>query len=46
MNQSKYICVKCGNMNDETDEFRTTGGAFAKIFDVQQEVYYSLLYAL
>jgi len=37
MNQSKYICVKCGNMNYETDEFRATGGAFAKVFDVQNK---------
>lgn len=33
----KYVCPKCGNTNFETDEMRTTGGRFAKIFDVQNK---------
>nr|WP_320119660.1 zinc ribbon domain-containing protein [uncultured Marinifilum sp.] len=37
MNSSGYICPKCGNKHFETDEFRATGGAFAKIFDVQNK---------
>ena len=32
-----WICPKCGNTSYETDEFRATGGAFAKIFDVQNK---------
>ncbi len=37
MSTSKYICPKCGNKQFETDEFRATGGRFAKIFDVQNK---------
>ncbi|MCY1633874.1 GTP-binding protein [Marinifilum breve] len=37
MNTSKYVCPKCGNNRFETDEFRATGGRFAKIFDVQNK---------
>lgn len=37
MNSNSYICPKCGNTHFETDEIRTTGGAFAKIFDVQNK---------
>jgi len=33
----KYVCPKCGNTKFETDEIRTTGGRFAKIFDVQNK---------
>jgi predicted nucleic-acid-binding Zn-ribbon protein len=33
----QYICPKCGNTSFETDEIRTTGGAFSKIFDVQNK---------
>lgn len=32
-----WVCPKCGNSSYETDEFRATGGAFAKIFDVQNK---------
>ncbi|WP_421919336.1 zinc ribbon domain-containing protein [Marinifilum sp.] len=37
MNTSKYICPKCGNGNYVSDEFRATGGRFAKVFDVQNK---------
>ena len=37
MTQKKYICPKCGNNYYETDQIRTTGGAFSKIFDVQNK---------
>ena len=37
MTQKKYVCPKCGNNYYETDEIRTTGGAFSKIFDVQNK---------
>jgi uncharacterized protein len=33
----KYTCPKCSNTSYEVDEFRATGGAFAKIFDVQNK---------
>ncbi len=32
-----YVCPKCGNKSFETDEIRTTGGRFSKIFDVQNK---------
>lgn len=37
MNTSKYVCTKCESNQFETDEFRATGGRFAKIFDVQNK---------
>ena len=37
MNNSKYICPKCGNTQYETDEFRATGGFLSKVFDVQSK---------
>jgi predicted nucleic-acid-binding Zn-ribbon protein len=37
MEHTNYTCPKCGNRQYETDEFRATGGFFAKIFDVQNK---------
>ena len=37
MQHVNWKCAKCGNPDYETDEFRATGGAFAKIFDVQNK---------
>ncbi|MGI9455224.1 MAG: zinc ribbon domain-containing protein [Aeoliella sp.] len=37
MQHVNWQCDKCGNENFETDQFRATGGAFAKIFDVQNK---------
>ena len=28
-----FVCAKCGHTGCDTDEFRATGGNFAKIFD-------------
>ena len=33
----KYICPKCSHTEYEVDEFRATGGPFAKVFDVQNK---------
>jgi len=33
----KYVCAKCGNASFESEEIRTTGGRFSKIFDVQNK---------
>lgn len=38
----KYVCPKCGNTSFETDTIRTTGGALAKIFDVQNKKFTTL----
>lgn len=32
-----YACAKCQHTGYETDEFRATGGNFAKLFDVQNK---------
>jgi len=37
MEKREYICPKCGNKQYEVDQIRTTGGALAKIFDVQNK---------
>jgi len=37
MEKKEYICPKCNNRQYEVDEMRATGGAFAKIFDVQNK---------
>ncbi|MCF7811550.1 zinc ribbon domain-containing protein [bacterium] len=37
MHHKNYHCVKCGNTEYETDEFRATGGMLTKIFDVQSK---------
>ena len=34
---TSWECPKCGNQQYETDEFRATGGALAKVFDVQNK---------
>ena len=34
---TRFVCAKCQNTNYETDEFRATGGNFAKFFDVQNK---------
>ena len=37
MEQRQYVCPKCGNQHYESDQIQTTGGNFAKIFDVQNK---------
>jgi predicted nucleic-acid-binding Zn-ribbon protein len=33
----KYLCPKCGNTQFDTDEIRTTGGRFSKLFNIQNK---------
>ena len=33
----QYVCPKCVNQHFEADRFKATGGAFAKLFDVQNK---------
>ena len=35
MRHQNWQCLKCGNEEFDTGEFRATGGRLAKIFDVQ-----------
>lgn len=37
MQNQQYVCPKCGNREYEVDQMRATGGALAKIFDVQNK---------
>ena len=37
MQHANWHCVKCGNETYDVDEFRATGGMFAKVFDVQNK---------
>ena len=37
MEHRQYVCPKCGCTHFETDEIRTTGGRFSKVFDVQNK---------
>ena len=37
MEKIQYVCPKCGNTHYEVDRIQTTGGNFAKIFDVQNK---------
>lgn len=32
-----WKCCKCGNTENEMDQFQATGGNFAKLFDVQNK---------
>ena len=33
----QYVCPKCGCTRYESDQFQATGGAFAKVFEMQNK---------
>ena len=37
MHHQNWQCPKCSHLEFETGQFRATGGNFAKIFDVQNK---------
>lgn len=37
MRHRNWQCAKCSNLEFEADQFRATGGNFARIFDVQNK---------
>jgi predicted nucleic-acid-binding Zn-ribbon protein len=37
MENHRYRCPKCSNREYQKDQFRATGGMWAKIFDVQNK---------
>ncbi len=37
MQHRHWRCPKCGNREFDVDQFRATGGVFAKVFDVQNK---------
>lgn len=42
-----YVCAKCRHTEYETDEFRATGGNFAKDFRrAEQEVHHGVVQAV
>ena len=43
MEQLQYVCPKCGNYHYETDQFQATGGNFAKIFDIQNKKFVTVI---
>ena len=42
MEKRQYVCPKCGCTHYVTDQIQTTGGNFAKIFDVQNKRFVSV----
>ena len=43
MNQQMFCCVKCGNREYDADQFQATGGAFSKIFDIQNKKFATII---
>lgn len=39
MRNTKWTCVKCGNLDFKVGEMRVAGGFWSKIFDVQASRY-------
>lgn len=39
---SNYKCPKCNNDEFEQDQFQTTGGNIAKIFDIQNKKFITI----
>ena len=37
MTSKDFQCIKCGSHQCETDQFQSTGGDFAKVFNVQNK---------
>jgi len=37
MEQTQYVCPKCGCRHYEHDQFQAAGGNFAKLFDIQNK---------
>ncbi|MEG1733360.1 MAG: zinc ribbon domain-containing protein [Longicatena sp.] len=42
MDKIQYVCVKCGNSEFVSDQIQTTGGDFAKLFDVQNKKFITI----
>ncbi len=40
--KTAFMCAKRQHTECETDEFRATGGNFAKLFDVQNRKFYTV----
>ena len=42
MGNRDFICAKCGSQKHEVDQFQSTGGDFAKIFNVQNKKFFTV----
>ncbi|MGO1592218.1 MAG: zinc ribbon domain-containing protein [Ancrocorticia sp.] len=43
MEKVQYACEKCGNQHYRTDQFQATGGNLAKLFDVQNKRFITII---
>jgi len=42
MEKKEFKCVKCGSSQYEADQFQSTGGNFAKVFNVQNKKFFTV----
>ena len=43
MEKHQYICPKCGCQQYESDRLQATGGNFAKLFDIQNKKFITII---
>ena len=43
MEKLQYVCPKCGCTQYESDQFQATGGNFAKLFDIQNKKFITII---
>lgn len=43
MVQQQYVCVKCGCHEYDSDQFQATGGNVAKLFNVQNKRFVTVI---
>ena len=43
METKQYICPKCGCQRYVSDQFQATGGNFAKLFDIQNKKFITII---
>lgn len=43
MVQQQYVCVKCGCREYDSDQFQATGGNVAKLFNVQNKRFVTVI---
>jgi predicted nucleic-acid-binding Zn-ribbon protein len=43
MEKRQYACEKCGCREYESDQFQATGGNFAKLFDIQNKRFVTVI---
>ena len=42
MEKKAFQCIKCGSTQYEADQFQSTGGDLAKIFNVQNKKFFTI----